>query len=84
MLPAGIDVQPRSLLLSEHRVPDLEQTLTALPNPDLLAALDLVLLELEKRLLRYAPPPAQKEILRALQLPEPPRFLHLEPAVQSA
>jgi IS4 transposase len=28
--------------------------------------------------------PGQKEILRALQLPEPPRFLHLEPAVEPA
>jgi len=28
--------------------------------------------------------PGQKEILRALQLPEPPRFLHLEPAAQPA
>ncbi len=47
-------MQPRSLLVSERLVPDLEQMLTALPNEDLLAALDLVLLELEKRLLHYA------------------------------
>jgi hypothetical protein len=33
---------------------DLDRALAALPNGDLLAALDLVLLELEKRLLRYA------------------------------
>jgi hypothetical protein len=31
-----------------------EQALAPLPNADLLAALDLVLLELEQRLLRYA------------------------------
>jgi hypothetical protein len=35
-------------------LPDFEQVLTALPNPELLYALDLTLLELEKRLLRYA------------------------------
>jgi hypothetical protein len=35
-------------------VVDLEQSLATLPNPDLLAALDLTLLELERRLLRYA------------------------------
>ncbi len=34
--------------------PDLGQTLENLPNPELLAALDALLLELEKRLLRYA------------------------------
>jgi hypothetical protein len=33
---------------------DLGDVLQALPNEDLLAALDLVLLELERRLLRYA------------------------------
>jgi hypothetical protein len=54
LLPAGVDLQPRSLLVSELSVPDLEQTLAALANPDLLGALDLVMLELEKRLLRYA------------------------------
>jgi hypothetical protein len=34
--------------------PDYEQALANLPNGDLLAALDLALLELEKRLYRYA------------------------------
>ena len=33
---------------------DFSATLASLGNPDLLAALDLVLLELEQRLLRYA------------------------------
>jgi hypothetical protein len=33
---------------------DLERTLAEMDNGDLLAALDLLLLELEKRLLRYA------------------------------
>jgi hypothetical protein len=37
-----------------NELPDLEQVLAALPNPELLFALDLTLLELEKRLLRYA------------------------------
>jgi hypothetical protein len=34
--------------------PALDEVLRALPNDELLAALDLVLLELEQRLLRYA------------------------------
>jgi hypothetical protein len=34
--------------------PDFAQTLASLPNPELLGALDAVLLELERRLLRYA------------------------------
>ena len=38
----------------DSELANLEDVLAALPNPDLLAALDLVLLELEKRLLRYA------------------------------
>jgi hypothetical protein len=38
----------------DARVADLEAVLAALPNPELLAALDLTLLELERRLLRYA------------------------------
>ena len=33
---------------------DLQQVLSGLPNAELLSALDLVLLELEKRLFRYA------------------------------
>ena len=35
-------------------VPDFQQALTTLSNPELLSALDLTLLELEKRLMRYA------------------------------
>ena len=35
-------------------VPDFEQALSNLSNPELLSALDLALLELEKRLYRYA------------------------------
>ena len=34
--------------------PEFDETVTALPNPELLALLDRVLLELERRLLRYA------------------------------
>ncbi len=34
--------------------PDFEQGLSALPNAELLAALNLALLDLEKRLYRYA------------------------------
>ena len=39
---------------NELPTPDYEQALANLPNADLLAALDLALLELEKRLYRYA------------------------------
>jgi hypothetical protein len=39
---------------SEQPSADFEEVLTALANADLLAALDRVLLELERRLLRYA------------------------------
>ncbi len=35
-------------------VPDFEEALATLSNPELLRALDLTLLELEKRLFRYA------------------------------
>jgi hypothetical protein len=35
-------------------MPDFKEALAALSNPELLSALDLTLLELEKRLLRYA------------------------------
>jgi hypothetical protein len=35
-------------------VPDFEQALSKLPNPELLSALDLARLELETRLFRYA------------------------------
>lgn len=39
---------------NELPVPDFRQALATLSNPELLSALDLTLLELEKRLLRYA------------------------------
>ena len=38
---------------SREPVPDFEQALSKLSNPELLSALDLALLELEKRLYRY-------------------------------
>lgn len=38
----------------EEPVPDFRKALSNLSNPELLSALDLTLLELEKRLLRYA------------------------------
>jgi hypothetical protein len=38
----------------EGSVPDFEEALSNLTNPDLLSALDIALLELEKRLYRYA------------------------------
>jgi len=38
----------------EEPVPDFQQALSNLSNPELLSALDLALLELEKRLFRYA------------------------------
>ena len=38
----------------EPPLPDFHEVLAALPNPELLNALDLTLLELEKRLVRYA------------------------------
>ena len=43
--PAGPDKLPYA---------DYQQVLSVLPNADLLSALDLALLELEKRLLKYA------------------------------
>jgi hypothetical protein len=39
---------------NEGPVPDFQQALSDLSNPELLSALDLALLELEKRLYRYA------------------------------
>ena len=39
---------------NELPVPDFKEALTALSNPELLSALDLTLLELEKRLLHYS------------------------------
>jgi hypothetical protein len=39
---------------NEGPVPDFERALSKLPNPELLSAIDLALLELEKRLFRYA------------------------------
>ena len=38
----------------EEPVPDYQQALSKLSNPELLSAIDLALLELEKRLFRYA------------------------------
>jgi hypothetical protein len=38
----------------DEPIPDFEEALAALDNTDLLSAVDLVLLELERRLLRYA------------------------------
>jgi len=38
----------------EESVPGFEKALSNLSNPELLSALDLALLELEKRLFRYA------------------------------
>jgi hypothetical protein len=38
----------------EQPIPDFQKVLAALPNPELLNALDLTLLELEKRLMHYA------------------------------
>ena len=38
----------------EGPVPDFEEALSNLTNPELLSALDLALQELEKRLYRYA------------------------------
>lgn len=46
--PEGEHVEPSS------GVGDLGAVLADLPNPELLSALDLVLVELERRLLRYA------------------------------
>jgi hypothetical protein len=46
--------RPDELSGQEQPLPDFEQALGALPNAELLTALDLVLLELERRLLRYA------------------------------
>ena len=40
--------------IDPDKLPDFDQVLAALPNPELLHVLDLTLLELEKRLLRYA------------------------------
>ena len=39
---------------NELPVPDFKEVLAAVSNPELLSALDLTLLELEKRLLHYA------------------------------
>jgi hypothetical protein len=41
-------------LRPKEPVPDFEEALSNLTNPELLSALDLALLELEKRLYRYA------------------------------
>jgi hypothetical protein len=46
----------------EGPVPNFEEALSNLTNPDLLSALDIVLLELEKRLYRY--PTSARRFLR--------------------
>jgi hypothetical protein len=45
---------PHSKEEPKEPVPDYQQALSNLSNPELLSALDLALLELEKRLFRYA------------------------------
>ncbi len=51
-MPESNDQEP--LEPDKLPVPDLPQALATLSNPELLSALDLTLLELERRLLRYA------------------------------
>jgi hypothetical protein len=51
MVPVPDEREP---LESEEPTPDFRQALTNLSNRDLLSALDLALLELERRLYRYA------------------------------
>jgi hypothetical protein len=46
--------EQREPLEPEEPVPDFQQALSNLSNSELLSALDLALLELEKRLFRYA------------------------------
>jgi hypothetical protein len=46
--------KPDEMSGQEPPLPAFEQALASLPNAELLSALDLVLLELERRLLRYA------------------------------
>jgi hypothetical protein len=50
MVPEPNEREP----LEPDDLPDFEQVLSALSNADLLSALDLALLELEKRLYHYA------------------------------
>jgi hypothetical protein len=51
---AGVERPRRTHRAERSAYPDYEQVLANLPNADLLAALDLALLKLEKRLYRYA------------------------------
>ena len=51
MVPNPDDREP---LEPEGSVPDFQRALSNLSNPELLSALDLTLLELERRLYRYA------------------------------
>ncbi len=51
-MPESNDQEP--LEPGKQPLPDFQQVLAALPNPELLNALDLTLLELERRLMRYA------------------------------
>ncbi len=52
MAPENKEYEPREP--DKLPIPDFRQALAALSNPELLSALDLTLLELEKRLMRYA------------------------------
>ena len=49
-----VDESPDQMSGQEQPLHAFEQALASLPNAELLRALDLVLLELERRLLRYA------------------------------
>src|SRR5947209_17476259 len=51
---SGVTTEPDEHQPDQPELGDLGQVLADLPNAELLAALDLVLLELEKRLLHYA------------------------------
>ena len=50
----GPRIHPTLKKSPREPVPDYQQALSNLSNPELLSALDLALLELEKRLFRYA------------------------------
>ena len=51
-MPQGSENEPQDP--NQLPVPDFKEALAALSNPELLSALDLTLLELEKRLLHYS------------------------------
>ena len=50
----AVEPNEREPFSQEGPVPDFEEALSNVTNPELLSALDLVLLELETRLCRYA------------------------------